>query len=44
MEAFALEVLEVLDVKPEMTPEQIREDLEALEALWRERQDPNLLY
>ena len=44
IDAFALEILEVLDVKPGMTPAQILEDLATLEALWRERQDPALLY
>ncbi len=44
IDAFSLEVLEVLDVTPEMTPAQIREDLDTLEALWREKLDPSLLY
>lgn len=44
IDAFALEVLEVLPIKPEMTPAQIREELAALEALWRETLDPTLLY
>jgi len=34
--AFSLETLEVLDMKPDMTPDQIKKDLKALEALWRE--------
>jgi hypothetical protein len=42
--AFELEVLETLDVKPEMTPAQIRADLAALEDLWREQLDPATLY
>jgi len=42
--AFALEVLEVLDTKPEMTAAAILKDLAALEALWREQLDPSLLY
>jgi hypothetical protein len=37
-------VLEVLDITPEMTPAQIRRDLDTLEALWREKLDPSLLY
>ena len=44
IDAFSLEVLEVLDVTPEMTPAQIRRDLDTLEALWREKLDPALLY
>jgi hypothetical protein len=44
VDAFELEVLEVLDVKPEATPEQVRADLDALEELWRERFDPATLY
>jgi hypothetical protein len=39
-----LEVLEVLETKPEMTPAEIRDDLATLEALWREKLDPALLY
>ena len=42
--AFALEILEVLDVTPEMTPADIQADLATLEALWREKLDPALLY
>jgi hypothetical protein len=37
IDAFTFEILEVLDVSPEMTSARIREDLDALEALWRER-------
>lgn len=44
IDAFSLEILEVLETKPEMTPAEIREDLAVLEDLWRERQDPSLLY
>jgi hypothetical protein len=44
IDAFSLEVLEVLDITPEMTPAQIRRDLDTLEALWREKLDPSLLY
>jgi hypothetical protein len=45
LEAFSFEVLEVLDVTPEMTQTQIRQDLDALEGLWRERlSDHSLLY
>lgn len=44
MGAFSLEILEVLDVTPEMSANGIRSDLAALEALWREKYDPALLY
>lgn len=43
-EAFSVEVLDVLEITPEMTEAQIRADLAALEQLWRERLDPALLY
>jgi hypothetical protein len=43
-EAFSLEVLEVLDITPEMTRADILEDLSTLEQLWRERLDLSLLY
>lgn len=44
IDAFSLEVLEVLDSKPEMTTAEIREDLATLEDLWREKLDHALLY
>ena len=44
VETFELEVLEVLETRPESTSEQIRSDLEVLESLWREKHDPALLY
>jgi hypothetical protein len=44
IDAFSLEILEVLDTKPEMTPAEIRDDLAVLEELWRERQGHALLY
>jgi hypothetical protein len=44
IEAFSLEILEVLDTRPEMTQAEILADLKTLEELWRERQDPSLLY
>jgi hypothetical protein len=44
VDAFSLEILEALEIGPEMTAERIREDLAVLEALWREKQDPALLY
>ncbi len=37
IDAFVLEVLEVLEVTPEMTPVEVRADLRALEELWREK-------
>jgi len=42
--AFSVEVLDVLDVTPEMTAEEVRADLATLEDLWRERIDPELRY
>ena len=43
LDAFTLEVLEVLETTPEMTQAQINQDLAALEALWRERLATSLL-
>ncbi len=44
LDAFALEILEVLVIEPAMTAAEIRWDLETLEALWREKFDPALRY
>jgi hypothetical protein len=44
IDAFSLEVLEELDIAPGATEAEIRADLTALEELWREKQDPALLY
>lgn len=44
IEAFSLEVLEILETRPEMTSADIRKDLAVLEELWREQLDPALLY
>ena len=44
LDAFSLEILEVLETKPEMTQAEILADLKALEQLWRERYDPSTLY
>lgn len=44
IDAFELEILEVLESKPDMTPAEILADLKTLEELWREREDPALLY
>jgi len=44
LDAFALEILEQLEITPTMTPAEISADLAALEALWREKSDPELLY
>jgi hypothetical protein len=42
--AFDYEVLETFDPTPEMTSKEIKADLETLEALWREKFDPGMLY
>lgn len=44
IEAFTLEILEVLETGPKMTSAEIRADLATLEALWREKLDPSTLY
>ena len=44
IDAFVFEVLDVLPTKPEMTAGEIRAELATLEALWREKLDPALLY
>jgi hypothetical protein len=44
IEAFSLEILEVLEIRPEMSDAEIRADLTTLEELWRERYDPASLY
>lgn len=44
IDAFDLEVLEVLETTPEMTRADILRDLAALEAIVREQQDPERLY
>ena len=41
---FRFEVLEVLDIGADATDAQLADDLAALEDLWRERQDPTLVY
>ena len=41
---LTLEVLEVLEVTPAMTPAEVRSDLATLEALWREKLGPDRLY
>ncbi|MDQ6918195.1 MAG: GIY-YIG nuclease family protein [Candidatus Dormibacteraeota bacterium] len=43
-DAFRFEVLDTLEVKPEMAQEQIAADAAGLIALWREKFDPVLLY
>ena len=43
-DAFEFELLDRLETTPDRTDAQLREDLAALEALWRERQDPASLY
>ncbi len=42
--AFTLEVLDVFDVRPDMTAASVHEDLDALEQLWREKLDEVPLY
>lgn len=44
IDAFSLEILEVLDRERELTAEESKRDLATLEALWRERFDAALLY
>jgi hypothetical protein len=41
---FSFEIVDTLEVKPEMTPEQVAADAAALAALWRDRFDPALSY
>lgn len=43
-DAFSLEILEVLEIRPEMTDARIREDLATLEELWREKLETTSLY
>ncbi len=43
-DSFSLEVLDTLEVTPETTQAEIIADLTTLEALWREKMDPSLLY
>lgn len=44
IDAFAFEVLDILDIKPEATRAEIMADLATLESLWREKLDADLLY
>ena len=44
LDSFSLEVLDVLEIKPEMTYQEILDHLEVMERLWREKLDPSLLY
>lgn len=44
IDAFSLEILDILETRPEMTPAEILDDLSTLEDLWREQVDPELLY
>ena len=43
-DSFSLEVVDTIEVTPGMTREEVGSDLATLEALWRERTDPSLLY
>lgn len=42
--AFTLEVLDVFDSLPDMTPASVHADLNALEQLWREKLAGSPLY
>lgn len=44
VEAFTLEVLEVVEQPPEMTRAQLLDELHTLEALWREKFEAAALY
>jgi hypothetical protein len=45
IDVFSMEVLEILETTPEMTPQDIRDDLDILEKLWREKlEGTTLLY
>ena len=44
IEELSLEILEIVDVTPEMSERQIRDDLTTLEGLWREKLGPSALY
>ncbi len=44
IDAFELEILEVLEIQPEMSDAQVRSDLTALEQLWRERYAAEVVY
>lgn len=44
IDAFSLEVLEVLETRPERTQAEIQDDLATLEELWREKLDTSRLY
>lgn len=44
IDAFELEILDVLEIRPEMTTAEIRADLATLEQLWREKYDTATLY
>ncbi len=43
-DSFSLETLEVLDMKPEMTPAQIKNDLKLLMEMWREAHKEDDIY
>lgn len=43
-DAFALEILDELDLKPEMTPADIKRELAVMEALYRDQAEPGTLY
>ena len=41
---FLLEVLELLDIKPDTSAAEIRDGVETLEAIWRDKLDPKQEY
>jgi hypothetical protein len=43
-DSFSLEIVDTIEVTPVMTRDEIASDLATLEALWREKTDPSLLY
>jgi hypothetical protein len=44
IDELSLEILEIVDVTPEMTERQVRDDLATLESLWREKLGTSALY
>lgn len=42
--AFTFEVLEEIEINEDQSPQEFKEDLKALEELWREKLDPALEY
>ena len=44
IEHLTYEVLDVLEVSPDASADEVRDDLRTLEGLWRDRLDPSTLY